>query len=73
MLMYYHENAGKNHNIKIANRPFENVVKFKYFETTVTNQNLNRKEIKIKLNLGNVCYQSVQFRHFCLLICCLGT
>jgi hypothetical protein len=33
---------------------------FKYLGTTVTNQNLIQKEIKRRLNSGNVCYHSVQ-------------
>jgi hypothetical protein len=32
MLMPHHQNAGKNNNINIANRSFENVAKFRYFE-----------------------------------------
>jgi hypothetical protein len=32
MLLSRHQNAGQNHNIKIANRSFENVVQFKYWE-----------------------------------------
>jgi hypothetical protein len=37
--MSHHENAGQNHNIKIANKSFENVVKFRYLEMAVTDQN----------------------------------
>jgi hypothetical protein len=54
------QNAGQSHNIKRANRSFENVAQFKYLGTTVTNQNLVEEEIKGSLNLGNVGYQSVQ-------------
>jgi flavorubredoxin len=37
-----HQNADQNRYIKIANTSFENVTQFKYFGTTVTNQNLIR-------------------------------
>jgi hypothetical protein len=55
-----HQNAGQNHNIKIGDRPFENVAQFKYLGMTVTNQNLIGEEIKRRLNSGNACYHSVQ-------------
>jgi hypothetical protein len=53
LLLCGHQNAGGNHDIKVANRPFENVAQFKYLVTAVTNQNLIREEIKRKLNSGN--------------------
>jgi hypothetical protein len=59
MLLTRHKNAGKNHDIKINNRSYENVVKLKYLGTTVPNQNLIQKEIKMRLNLGNACYHLV--------------
>jgi hypothetical protein len=34
-----HQNPGQGHNIKTADGSFENVARFKYFGTTVTNQN----------------------------------
>jgi hypothetical protein len=40
MLLFHHQNAGQNHNVKIAERYFENVAQFKYFRMTVVNQNL---------------------------------
>jgi hypothetical protein len=40
------QNAGQNHDIKRANRSFENVAQFKYLGATVTNQNLIQEEIK---------------------------
>jgi hypothetical protein len=44
-LMSHHQNAGKNHNRRTANRYSENVAKLKYLGMTVTNQ---------------TCYHSVQ-------------
>jgi hypothetical protein len=60
MLLSCHRNAGKNWDKKIANRLFENVSHFKYFGTTVTNENLSQEEIKRRWNSGNACYHSVQ-------------
>jgi hypothetical protein len=51
---------GFTYNIKIGDRSFENVAQFKYFGTTVTNQNLIQEEIKRRLNSGNACYHSAQ-------------
>jgi hypothetical protein len=49
--------AGQKHSIKIANRFFEGVAKFKYLGTTLTDQNCIQEEIKSRLNSGNACYQ----------------
>jgi hypothetical protein len=46
MIMCRHPNSGQNQNIRTANESFENVAKFKYLETTLTNQNDVRDEIK---------------------------
>jgi hypothetical protein len=51
-----HRNAGQNHDMKIANRPLENVAQFRCLGTTVRNQNL----IKRRLNSSNACYHLVQ-------------
>jgi hypothetical protein len=59
MLLSRHQNAGQNHDIKIANRSFENVAQFRYLGTTIINQNLIQEEIEI-LNSCNACYHSVQ-------------
>jgi hypothetical protein len=40
MLLSRRQNAGKNHDMKTANRYFENVAQLKYFGMAVTNQNL---------------------------------
>jgi hypothetical protein len=46
--------------MKVANRAFENVAKFRYFGMIVANQNSVHEEIKRRLNLGNACYHSAQ-------------
>jgi hypothetical protein len=58
MLPSRHQNAGQNHDIKIANRCFENVAQFRYFGTTEKNQSLIQEEMKRRLNSGNACYHS---------------
>jgi hypothetical protein len=60
MIMSRHQNSGQHKNIRIANELFENVAKFKFLETTLTNQNDIHDEIKSRLNSGNACYYSVQ-------------
>jgi hypothetical protein len=60
MLLSRHQNAGNNHEIKTANRSFENVAVFRYLGTTITNENLIQEEIKRRLHSGNACYHSVR-------------
>jgi 3-deoxy-D-manno-octulosonic-acid transferase len=50
----------QKHSIKIANRSFEGVAKFKYLGTTLTDHNCRQEEIKNRLNSGNASYLSVQ-------------
>jgi hypothetical protein len=38
--------AGQTHSIKVANRYFEGVAKFKYLRTTLTDQNCMQEETK---------------------------
>jgi hypothetical protein len=60
VVVSYHQNAGQNDSLLIANNSFKNVAEFKYLETKVTNQNCIHKEIKRKLNSENACCHSVQ-------------
>jgi hypothetical protein len=46
MLMSRYKKAGQKHSIKIGNRSFKGVAKFKYLGTTLTDQNCMHKEIK---------------------------
>jgi hypothetical protein len=47
---------GQKHSIELVNRLFENVPKFKYLRTTVTDQNCMHEEIKSRLNSGNASF-----------------
>jgi hypothetical protein len=60
IIMSCHPNSGQNQNIRIANELFENVTKFKYLGTMLTNQNDIHDELKGRLNSGNAFYHTVQ-------------
>jgi hypothetical protein len=60
VIMSRHPTSGQNQNIKTANESFENMAKFEYLGTTLTNNNDIHNEIKSRLNSGNACYYSVQ-------------
>jgi hypothetical protein len=45
--------------IKLVNRTFVDVAKFRYLGITLTDQNCMHEEIKSRLILGNACYHSV--------------
>ena len=49
-----------NKNVVTVNLSFENVEKFRYLGITVTNTNDIREEIKCRINMGNVCYYSLE-------------
>jgi hypothetical protein len=59
MIMSGHQNSGQNQNIRIADESFENVAKFKYLGTILTNQDDIHDEIRSRLNSGNACSYSV--------------
>jgi hypothetical protein len=60
MLISRSQKIGQKHSINIANRSYEDMAKFRYLGTTLMDQNCMHEEIKSRLNLGSVCYHSVQ-------------
>jgi hypothetical protein len=60
MFMSRHQTAGQSNYIRIANKSFEKVAKFRYLGATLTDQNCIQEEIRSRLNLGNACYHAVQ-------------
>jgi sialic acid synthase SpsE len=58
--MSHGQKIGQKHSIKIAKRSFEDVIKFKYLGTTLTDKNYMHEAIQSGLNSGNACYHSVQ-------------
>jgi hypothetical protein len=60
MLMSSSQKLGQKYSTKIANRSFEDVAKFRYLGTTLTDQNCMHEQIKSRLNSGNACYHTVQ-------------
>jgi hypothetical protein len=64
--MSCYQMAGQKLSIKIANRSFEDVAKFKYLQS---DKNCMHEEIKSRLNLGNAA--TIQSRVVCLPTCSL--
>jgi hypothetical protein len=60
MLMSRSQKTGQKHSMKIANRYFVDVAKFKYLGTTLTDQNHMHEQINSRQYSGNACYHSVQ-------------
>jgi hypothetical protein len=60
IMSHRHQNSEHNQNIRTANESSENVARFKYLGTMLTNQNDFHGEIKRRLNSGNACCHSVQ-------------
>jgi hypothetical protein len=66
MLIFPHQNAGQNHNIKIANKSLENVEKCRYSGVELTDQNLINDKTESRFNSDNAyCIRS---GHFMLLL-----
>jgi hypothetical protein len=59
-LISHSQKIGQKHSIKIVNRSFEDVAKFRYLGKTLTYQNHMHEEVKSRLNSGNACYHSIQ-------------
>jgi hypothetical protein len=60
MFMSRHQTAGQSNYIRVANKSFEKVAKFKYLGSTLTDQNCVHEEIRSRLSSGNACYHAVQ-------------
>jgi hypothetical protein len=71
ILMPHTQKMGQKHSKNIANRSFEDVGKFIYFRTALTDQNCMHEEIKSRLIWGMLA--TMHFRLFWLSACFLGT
>jgi hypothetical protein len=60
MLMSHSQKIGQQHSMEVVNRSFEDMAKFRYLGTTLTNRKCMHEEIKSRLSLGNACYHLVQ-------------
>jgi len=59
MAMSRDQNAGQRHRIQTDNSSFERVEEFKYFGTTLTNQNFIHEGLKSREKSKNACYHLV--------------
>jgi hypothetical protein len=69
-LLSDYKKARQEHSIKIANRFFKNVSKFKCLGTILSDQNFMPQEFNNRINLVNPCYYRIRF--FCFPASCLG-
>jgi hypothetical protein len=60
LVMLRDQNAGRSHNRKTDSSSFERLEEFKWWGTTLTNQNSIQEEIKSRLKTGNACYHSMR-------------
>jgi hypothetical protein len=60
MLMSRHQTSRQSNYIRVANKSFEKVAKFKYLRSTLTDKNCIHEEIRSSLNSGNAWYHAVQ-------------
>jgi hypothetical protein len=60
VFVFRHQTTGQNLYVMVSNKSFENIVKFKYLGTTLTNQNCIHERIWSRLHSGNACYSAVQ-------------
>jgi prephenate dehydratase len=59
-IVSHYQNIGQYRNLLNCNKSFENMVKLKYLETTVTNQYCIDEEIQSRLSLENALCHSLQ-------------
>jgi hypothetical protein len=60
MFMSRHQTAGQSNYVRVANKSFEKVAKFKYLGSTLREQNCIYEEIRSRIKSGNVCYHAIQ-------------
>jgi heptaprenylglyceryl phosphate synthase len=69
VFMSRHQTAGQSNYIRVANKSFEKVAKFKYLGAKLMDQNCIYEEIRSRLNSGNACLHTVQNSY--IPVCCL--